>query len=94
MSGYTSTYRTYESRKLANGGLKVKDENVVANGGGKCDDDNCYVVRVNWNYRIEVSVTVLTFVNMCICAVILALQMKTFICLTSTCRFLFFSSID
>lgn len=55
MSGYTSSYRSYEARKLANGGLKVNDDKKVTNGE-KCEDDGCYVVRVEWNYRVEVSV--------------------------------------
>lgn len=52
MSGYTSSYRSYDSRKLANGSLKVNEDNRVANG--MCDND-CYIVRVDWNYTLEVS---------------------------------------
>lgn len=52
MSGYTSSYRPYESKKLANGSLKVNEDKRVVNG--ICEDD-CYVVKVEWNYRLEVS---------------------------------------
>lgn len=54
MSGYTSSYRSYDSRKLANGSLKVNEDTRVANG--MCEDeDDCCIVRVEWNYRLEVS---------------------------------------
>lgn len=56
MSGYTSSYRSYESsRKLANGGFKVNNDEKKVTNGAKCEDNGCCVVRVEWNYRVEVS---------------------------------------
>lgn len=53
MSGYTSSYRSYDAKKLINGTVTVKADK----GKEMYDDvdDDCYITKVEWHYRLEVS---------------------------------------